>query len=71
MKRYDVVIVGAGSAGIFTALELTSKGKNLEILLLDKGKDIAERECPLKFKKASCKSCLSCALLSGWGRVWR
>lgn len=67
MKRYDVIIVGAGPAGIFTALELTSKGKNLEILLLDKGKDIAERECPLKFKKASCKSCLSCALLSGWG----
>jgi len=67
MNHYDVIIVGAGPAGIFTALELTSSNKDLKILLLEKGRNIEERVCPLKAKKTSCKACLPCGLLSGWG----
>lgn len=67
MKKYDVIIVGAGPAGIFTALELISSNKKLRILLIEKGKDIEKRTCPLKTKKVSCKACHPCGLLSGWG----
>lgn len=42
MKKYDVIIIGAGPAGIFTALELTAKN-NLSILIVEKGQDISKR----------------------------
>ncbi len=42
-KEYDVVIIGAGQAGMFAAYELAKAKKNLRILLIDKGKDIAGR----------------------------
>ncbi|MBI5196804.1 MAG: NAD(P)/FAD-dependent oxidoreductase [Nitrospirae bacterium] len=67
MKNYDVIIVGAGPAGIFTALEMISSNKKLRILLIEKGNDIEKRTCPLKTKQASCKACRPCGLLSGWG----
>ena len=41
VQTYDVIIIGAGPAGIFTALELADKG--LRILIVEKGQDIAER----------------------------
>ena len=41
VKNYDVIIIGAGPAGIFTALELADKG--LDILMVEKGQDIRER----------------------------
>ena len=59
MERYDVIIVGAGPAGIFTALELTKANKGLKILMIEKGKDIDNRICP--------KRDISCDILSGWG----
>jgi uncharacterized protein len=67
MKKYDVIIVGAGPAGIFAALELLKSEKKLRILILDKGRDIDQRRCPSKEKKISCTSCRECDLLSGWG----
>jgi hypothetical protein len=67
MKNYDVVIVGAGPAGIFAALELVSGNKELKILLLEKGKDIEKRACPTGAKEVSCTACPDCSLLSGWG----
>ena len=63
--KYDVVIVGAGPAGLFSAYELC-KNKNLKILLLDKGKLAKNRTCPMK-KNNKCVNCNPCAILSGYG----
>ncbi|QER42162.1 NAD(P)/FAD-dependent oxidoreductase [Thermodesulfobacterium sp. TA1] len=63
--KYDVVIVGAGPAGIFTALELL-KNKNLKVLIIEKGKDIRKRECP-NLKISKCAKCIPCNIISGWG----
>src|SRR4030065_1116105 len=67
MKHYDVIIIGAGPAGIFSALELLSHNKKLRILLLEKGKDIEARVCPTKADKVACRTCPECSLLCGWG----
>ena len=63
--KYDVVIVGAGPAGIFSALELTEKTK-LSILMLDRGQDINQRKCPAS-RGYECVNCDPCTVLSGWG----
>ncbi|HXX58797.1 MAG TPA: NAD(P)/FAD-dependent oxidoreductase [Thermodesulfovibrionales bacterium] len=67
MKRYDVAIVGAGPAGIFSALELLKNRSDLKLLLVEKGKDIDQRSCPLEVRDISCSKCPECDLLSGWG----
>lgn len=52
---YDVIIVGAGPAGIFCAYELHEKNKDLKVLLVDKGQNIYDRKCPvLEHKIAKC-----------------
>jgi uncharacterized FAD-dependent dehydrogenase len=66
-KHYDVIIVGAGPAGIFSALEILTQKKDAKILIVEKGKDIDKRACPMKIKEISCAACPECALLSGWG----
>ncbi len=63
--KYDVIIVGAGPAGIFSALEIAEKTK-LNILILDKGPDINQRKCPAS-RGFECVHCEPCSLLSGWG----
>ena len=65
-RHYDVIIVGAGPAGIFTALELSSQAK-LDILMLEKGPDIEKRHCPIRERGKSCAHCNPCMLLCGWG----
>ena len=52
----DVVIVGAGPAGIFTALEMIRKGSKQKIVMLDKGAAIENRSCP----KSRTKQCVNC-----------
>lgn len=56
MSKYDVIIVGAGPAGIFTALEMLRLGSKKNILIVEKGKAIEHRRCP----KTKTKQCVSC-----------
>jgi len=63
---YDVVIVGAGPAGLFAAYELIENNPNLKILLMDKGKFAKNRVCPMK-KNNKCINCNPYGILSGYG----
>jgi len=65
--NYDVIIVGAGPAGIFSALEILENKRDSKILIIEKGKDLEKRICPMKIRDISCRACPECALLSGWG----
>jgi len=60
-----VIIVGAGPAGIFSALELTAKN-NLNVLVIDRGEEIDRRKCPSS-RGFECHHCEPCSILSGWG----
>ena len=75
MSNYDVVIVGAGPAGIFAAYELSKKNKDLKVALVDKGLDIYKRRCPiLEHKIKKCPvikdhvGCMpACSITNGFG----
>lgn len=63
---FDVVIVGAGPAGLFASYELVTKNKNLKICLIDQGKRAKNRFCPMK-EGGKCLNCKPCQILSGFG----
>ncbi len=63
--KYDIIIVGAGPAGIFAALEIAEQ-TDFTILMLDRGPDINQRRCPAS-RGFECVHCEPCLLLSGWG----
>lgn len=66
MKHYDVVIIGAGPAGIFTALELYKHApETLRVLVVDEGINIEHRRCPAR-KHGVCVRCNPCNIMSGW-----
>ena len=67
VMKYDVVIVGAGPAGLFSAYELITKNKKLKIALLDKGSCVKNRVCPMNKLGVPCKNCNPCAILAGYG----
>lgn len=66
--KYDVVIVGAGPGGIFSAYELTKNNKELEIAVFETGHSLEKRKCPIDGEKVkSCIKCKSCAIMNGFG----
>ena len=64
--NYDLIIVGAGPAGIFTALELLRKGSRARMLIVEKGKPVEKRHCP-KAEIGHCVNCKpTCAITTGF-----
>lgn len=65
-QNYDVIIIGAGPAGIFTALELYKRAEpSLRVLLVDEGISIERRTCPAR-QTGVCVHCKPCNIMSGW-----
>lgn len=64
-NKYDIVIIGAGPAGIFTALEITKLRPEVSILIIDKGRSIEKRTCPARIT-GKCVNCDPCGITFGW-----
>lgn len=65
---YDVLIVGAGPGGIFTAYELIEKNPSLKVAVFEMGHELSKRHCPIDGKKiTSCIHCKKCSIMSGFG----
>ena len=68
MKYYDVIIIGAGPGGIFTALELSRKRPDLKVALFDRGHSLDRRRCPIDGRNVkACIKCPTCAIMNGFG----
>ena len=66
MNKYDVIIVGAGPGGIFSAYELANCGK--KIAVFDTGHALDKRHCPIDGKKITkCMNCPVCSIMNGFG----
>ena len=66
--KYDVVVIGAGPGGIFSAYELIRLDPTLKIAVLEKGRSLEERKCPIDGKKVKkCIQCPTCSIMSGFG----
>jgi len=64
---YDVIIIGAGPAGLFAAYELITNNKNLKIAIIDRGFSVKTRICPMNKQGIPCQNCNPCNILSGYG----
>ena len=65
---YDVIIIGAGPGGIFTAYELSEKLPQCRIAVFEEGHALERRHCPIDGKKIkACIHCKSCSIMSGFG----
>ena len=68
MVKYDVIIVGAGPGGIFSAYELTKLRNDLKIAVFEAGNALEQRKCPIDGKQVkSCVRCKTCAIMNGFG----
>ena len=64
---YNVAIIGAGPAGIFSALEIIKLRPEWKVILIEKGQKIEKRKCPIREGSPKCVNCKRCGLLCGWG----
>ena len=66
--KYDVIIIGAGPGGIFSAYELTQLKPDLKVAVFEAGHSLDKRHCPIDGEKIkSCINCKSCSIMSGFG----
>jgi len=66
--KYDVIIIGAGPGGIFSAYELMNKRPDLKIAVFEAGNPLSKRKCPIDgVKVKSCIHCETCAIMKGFG----
>jgi len=67
-QNYDIIIIGAGIAGICTAYELIEQRPDLNIIMFEQGNNIYQRICPIIAKKSEkCISCTNCSIMNGFG----
>ncbi|MDD2627851.1 MAG: NAD(P)/FAD-dependent oxidoreductase [Clostridia bacterium] len=66
-KNYDMVIIGAGPAGIFSAYESILLNPTLKIAIIEQGLPLEKRFCPISKGSQKCINCKSCSIMSGFG----
>lgn len=68
MKKYDIIIAGAGASGVFMSYELTKLNINATVLMIDKGAELQRRVCPIKLGNTpTCIKCSPCHIMNGYG----
>lgn len=68
VKKYDIIIAGAGASGVFMSYELTKEKNQAKVLMLDKGAPLEKRICPIKAGKTqNCIKCSPCHIMNGYG----
>ena len=68
MKHYDVIIIGAGPGGIFSAYELTRLCPGLKVAIFEAGAPLENRKCPIDGDKIkTCIHCKTCSIMNGFG----
>lgn len=68
MEKYDVIIIGAGPGGIYSAYELTRENRDLQIAVFEAGHPLELRHCPIDGNRVkACIHCKSCSIMSGFG----
>ena len=68
MDRYDVIIIGAGPGGIFSAYELMKRAPQLKVAVFEAGHALNKRKCPIDGDKVkTCIHCKTCSIMSGFG----
>jgi len=66
--KYDIIIIGAGPGGIFSAYEFATKRPDLKVAVFETGSPLEKRKCPIDGDKVkSCIKCKTCAIMSGFG----
>lgn len=68
MKNYDIIVVGAGASGVFLAYELTKLNTDKKVLVIDGGRKVENRTCPITDGKVDhCIGCKPCNIMYGFG----
>ena len=68
MKHYDVIVIGAGTAGIFAAYELSVLRPELKVAILEQGNPLEKRVCPIVANQVkNCINCRHCCIMNGFG----
>ncbi len=67
-NKFDVIIIGAGPGGIYSAYELLKLAPELKVAVFEAGAPLEKRKCPIDGKKVkSCINCKTCAIMNGFG----